>query len=761
MEKFTKKAAAALAQALEMAAAMGHTYIGSEHLLLGLLRQQDGVGARICLGAGVTFEKAEKKVRSLIGTGKPVFLSSGDMTPRARRIVSGAFAAAHRFGQAQVGSEHLLYALLRETGCTAAIILKKCGADTGVLRDTTEERLRAEPERGGRRAPKTLVKYSVDLCAQARAGALDPLIGRQAEMDRMMSILGRRRKNNPCLIGPPGVGKTVMAEGLADRIRRGDVPEGLKGKTVYALQINNMVAGSKYRGEFEERLKNIVEECEKDPGILLFIDEIHTLIGAGAAEGAVDAANILKPALSRGSIRVIGATTPEEYRRFIEKDGALERRLAPVILREATPQQTLDILKGARPGLESHHGVTIDEDALAAAAELSERFIHDRYQPDKSLDLLDEAAARVVLDAHTPSDRAAFEAAVANGRIDAWLGEKKTSPHLHVTRQDIAGAVSRRTGIPAGVCDETESKRLRDLEKILKRSVFGQDEAISALSAAVRGARLGLGDPARPGGCFLFAGPTGVGKSYVCKVLARAVYGTERALIRFDMSEYMEKHSVSKLIGAPPGYVGHGDGGALIKAVREEPYSVVLFDEAEKAHPDVLGLLLQIMEEGTLTGADGSAADFRHTVVVLTTNVGASAGAPVGFAGEGTAVSAAAQREVRKVFSPEMLNRLDEVVFFRRLDRTALESIAGRQLADIEKRLADRGYAVTFGDDVAAWAAQCPDTVRYGARPIRRFLRKTVERKLVDLMLDGTLTPCTPFVIDRALLEEGSMLKVN
>ncbi len=759
MDRFTKKAAAAIGQALEMAAAMGHTYIGSEHLLLGILRQGDGIGARICLAAGVTFEKAEKKVRALIGTARPVFLSSADMTPRARRIVSAAFSAAHRFGQAQVGSEHLLYAMLRENGCTASVILKKCGADPAVLRDTTEDRLRAgEPDRGGRRLPKTLAKYGVDLCALARAGKVDPLIGREQEMERMMSVLGRRRKNNPCLIGPPGVGKTVMAEGLADRIVKGGVPAGLRGKTVYTLQLNNMVAGSKYRGEFEERLKNIVEECEKDPDILLFIDEIHTLIGAGAAEGAVDAANILKPALSRGRIRVIGATTPEEYRRHIEKDAALERRLAPVILREATAEQTAEILKGARAGLEAHHGVIIENDALSAAVELSERYIHDRFQPDKALDLLDEAAARLVLTCEQTDDRAAFEAAVTDGRVDLWLGERRSPAKPRLTRADIAAVVSRWTGIPAGICDEEENDRLRDLEKTLGRSVYGQEESLAALAAAIRGARLGLTDPERPYGCFLFAGPTGVGKSFVCKALARAVYGTEKSLIRFDMSEYMEKHAASRLIGAPPGYVGHDDGGTLIKAVRADPYSVILFDEAEKAHPDVLGLLLQIMEEGTLTGSDGRRADFRNAVIVLTTNVGArlTDGVSIGFAGEGRADKRRLDDLLRKRFSPELINRLDEIVLFHRLTAPALERIAKGYLEEIARRLDAKGYRVSFGEDVAAWIAGCPDTDRYGARPLRRFVRHRIERPLGDLILDGALTPGTPTAADRAFLEAAA-----
>ncbi|MBQ6946640.1 MAG: ATP-dependent Clp protease ATP-binding subunit, partial [Clostridia bacterium] len=569
-------------------------------------------------------EKAEKKVAALVGSGDPTNLSARDMTPRARRIIEQSFAAAKRYGQSQVGTEHLLSALLCQRQSTAAAVIAKMGVDPATLNDMVTERLCMNDlgfERGAK-TPKMLQKYGVDLTALAAMGELDPLVGRQEELERLMVLLCRRTKNNPCLIGQPGVGKTVLVEGLAQAIVRGEVPEGLQGKQVWQLELTSMVAGSKYRGEFEERIRGVVEECEKHREILLFIDEVHTIMGAGAAEGAVDAANILKPALSRGKIRLIGATTLAEYRRHIEKDSALERRFAPLRLEEPTSAQTEEILRRLRPRLEEHHGLCIRDDAIKAAVDMSVRYLCDRYLPDKAIDLLDEACSAVSI-RRKRGDSGALEQAIVDGKMQEYLSESLSTSDLWVEVGDVATVVSRATGIPAGAVEQSEQRRLTQLEKAMEERVIGQKDAVAAVANAIRCARLGLGDPRRPVGSFLFAGPTGVGKTELCKALARALFDSEKALIRLDMSEYMEKHSLSRLIGAPPGYVGYEGGGTLVESVRNRPYSVVVFDEVEKAHPDVCNLLLQILEEGCLTESGGKKADFTHSVVILTTNLGA------------------------------------------------------------------------------------------------------------------------------------------
>lgn len=748
MDKFTRKAAAALGQAMESAASLGHTYIGSEHILLGILKQTDSIGARILLSKGITYEKAEKKIISLIGSGLPVFLSSKDMTPRARSIVERSFGAARRYGQTQVGTEHLLYALLRENGCTAAAILKKIGPDNSALLETVSERIRMTELAGesynNTATPKVLQKYSVNLTSLAAMGKLDPLIGREKELQRMMGILSRRSKNNPCLIGEPGVGKTVMAEGLATAIVRGEVPPALQGKQIYLLELTAMVAGSKYRGEFEERLKAVVGECEKNTDILLFIDEIHTIMGAGAAEGAVDAANILKPALARGKIRVIGATTIEEYRKHIEKDSALERRFAPLYLDEPTAEQTKEILKGLRPKLEEHHGIDITDEAIESAVFMAERYIHNRFMPDKAIDLLDEAASLVVLRQSSGDGALSLEKAICQGDMKGWLERASEKKYPAVQKSDVAAVVSRWTGIPAGDCGENEYKRLENLEKTLSAKVIGQNKGVRTVASAIRCARLGVGDPNRPAGCFLFAGPTGVGKTHLCKVLSEALFGTTKALIKIDMSEYMEKHAVSKLIGAPPGYVGHENGGKLTKKIRTQPYSVVLFDEVEKAHPDVLGLLLQIMEDGTLQDSDGRNADFTNAVIILTTNVGADilSGAPIGFfdtAGASETAIRKMEQKIRKSFAPELINRLDEIVIFEPLSKESLMDISRNMLSDLEERLAKNNISVHFSDDVAEWMATSESTLQYGARPLRRFMHTQIENRLSEALISGEL----------------------
>lgn len=759
MERFTKKAAAALGQALDCAAGLGHTYIGSEHILLGILKQSDSIGARILLSKGITFDKAEKKIVGLVGSGSPVFLSSGDMTPRARHIISQSFSAARRSGQSQVGTEHLLDALLRERQCTAVAVLKKMGPDIAQLSETLSQRLRfndwgSESGESGR-IPRVLQKYSVNLTAMATAGNLDPLIGRKTEMERMMGILCRRSKNNPVLLGEPGVGKTVMAEGLAQEIAAGRVPPVLRGKQIYMLQMSSIVAGSKYRGEFEERLKAIVEECERNPDILLFIDEMHTLMGTGAAEGAIDAANILKPALSRGKIHVIGATTLEEYRRHIEKDSALERRFAPIKLEEPTPEAALEILKGLREGLERHHGVLITDEALQAAVRLSVRYIGDRFLPDKAIDLVDEAAGYAVLHKSVSNEADRFEQALRQGDFDIFSVQEEPSAGICVSEADIADTVARWTGIPAGVCRTEEGQRLTELEAALNTQVIGQQPAVAALAKAVRCARLDFADPTRPSGCFLFAGPTGVGKTYLCKKLAQKLFGSESALIRLDMSEYMERHSVSGLIGAPPGYVGHEDGGKLVKSVRNHPYSVVLFDEIEKAHPDVLSLLLQIMEDGMLKDGSGACADFKNTIIILTTNVGGACltETPLGFAGSaGQKKNALGQ--ITRAFPPELVNRLDEIIVFDRLSESALESISALMLEEWAQRLKQAGFLISFAPDVIHRMAADGDSNKYGARPLRRFLRREIASPLAEATLDGTLVPGQQTVVDLAFLEK-------
>ncbi len=739
MDRFTKKAAGALGEAMECAGRLGHTYIGSEHLLLGILRQSDSIGARILLGRGITFEKAEKKVAALVGSGDRTSLSGRDMTPRARRIIEQAFGAARRYGQAQVGTEHLLLALLGERQSTAAAVVGKMGAEPAALQDLVKERLCMSDlsyERSGK-APKTLQKYGTELTALAAADRLDPLVGRAEELERLMVILCRRSKNNPCLIGHPGVGKTVLVEGLAQAIVRGEVPAGLQGKRVWQLELTSMVAGSKYRGEFEERIRGVVEECEKNPEILLFIDEVHTIMGAGAAEGAVDAANILKPALSRGRIRLIGATTFDEYRRHIEKDSALERRFAPLRLEEATPRQTLEILGRLSGRLEEHHDLHIKKEALQAAVDMSVRYLCDRYLPDKAIDLLDEACSAVAL-RRRDGEREELEQAVAEGRLEDTLFPTPSS-ELWVDAADIAAVVARATGIPVGDLARSERQRLSALEETLSKRVVGQEAAIRRVAAAIRCARLGLGDPRRPMGSFLFAGPTGVGKTELCRALALALFDSEKALIRLDMSEYMEKHSLSRLIGAPPGYVGFDNGGTLVERLRNRPYSVVVFDEVEKAHPDICNLLLQILEEGSLTESGGKRADFTNTVIILTTNLGAGKMGEIGFGdGDGKRESGI-QKALGEHFLPEVLGRLDEIVCFSPLSDQSLQRVAEKLLEELRCRLEGQGHSVRFASEVAPWMARAPGTAQYGARPLRQFLRREIEIPLGGALLADAL----------------------
>ncbi len=794
--KFTERAEQALRLAHEAAAELGHSHVGSEHMLLGLIREGTGVAARALSGAGVTDEKIHRLIVDNLGTGEPGESTPQGLTPRAKRIIEIAMAEAVRLGHNYVGTEHLLMGLLREGDCFAARMIAACGVDAQRLYMSVLGMLGSQPaedsesqsgayngrqprgERGG--STKTLEQYGTDLTQAARDGKLDPVIGRSSEIDRVIQILSRRTKNNPCLIGEPGVGKTAIAEGLAEKIAAQDVPESLRGRRVFALELSGVVAGTKYRGEFEERIKSILDEVRKNGNVILFIDEIHTLVGAGAAEGAIDAANILKPMLSRGEIQVIGATTLAEYRKYIEKDAALERRFQPVTVNEPTQEDSVAILMGLRDRYEAHHKLKISDEAIEAAVRLSTRYISDRFLPDKAIDLIDEAASRLRMKAQTAppdlkslEDEAArlskdmdeaiqaqdFEKAAAlrdrkselNRKIEsqrnAWQ-EKNGSAGTTVTAEDVANVVSGWTGIPVTRLTETESERLMKLEEELHRRVIGQDSAVSAVARAIRRGRVGLKDPKRPIGSFIFLGPTGVGKTELARALAEAMFGDENAMMRVDMSEYMEKHTVSKLIGSPPGYVGYDEGGQLTEKVRRHPYCVILFDEIEKAHPDVFNIMLQILEDGILTDAQGRRVDFKNSIIIMTSNIGAQlitneAPHALGFAGgeshESTfeEISESVMGELKRAFRPEFLNRVDEIIVFHRLEKDEIRRIAGLMLGEVTKRL--EGMEIGLGWDDAALDKLVDmgyDPV-YGARPLRRVIQTQVEDRAAELMLTG------------------------
>ena len=789
--RFTGKAQNALNNSLRFARAMGHTYIGSEHLLLSLATESDGVAAKLLFKQGVTPDKVRKCIADRVGVGTESNVTPADMTPRTKKIIEGSAMEAARAGQNYIGTEHLLLALLAERDCIAVKILDDLGADAEGLQNEIKALLgstaaaksgradgRAE---GGTANAPTLSSFGRDLTALARAGKLDPIIGREKETERVIQILSRRTKNNPCLIGEPGVGKTAVVEGLAQKITEGAVPETLKSKTVFTLDIAAMIAGAKYRGEFEERLKSVMEEVAKNPDIILFIDEIHTIVGAGAAEGAVDAANIIKPALSRGEMQVIGATTITEYRKNIEKDAALERRFQSVTVVEPTPDETVLILKGLRDKYEAHHKLKISDEAITAAVTLSVRYISDRFLPDKAIDLIDEAASRLRISTHTsPPDlkeseeRLAalarekeeavsaqdFERAAAlrdeertlrethEAAVAAWKdGVKDTS--LVLGEAEIADVVTQWTGIPVSRLLEEEGERLLHLEELLHGRVIGQDAAVSAVARAIRRGRMGLKDPKRPIGSFIFLGPTGVGKTELCKALSELLFGDPAAMIRLDMSEYMEKHSVSKLIGSPPGYVGFEEGGQLTEKIRRKPYSVVLFDEIEKAHPDVFNILLQVLEDGVLTDAQGRRVDFKNTVLILTSNVGAAhltgpARKALGF----TAASEDADKKqsdakvmdaLKATFRPEFLNRIDDIIIFNKLGEDDIRAIAALMLTDVTKRVKALGIEITFDESVIALVASEGFDPVYGARPLRRAIVRLVEDALSGAMLEGAV----------------------
>ena len=728
-EKFTEKAEGAIEQARLAAFGLGHSYVGTEHLLLGILRERAGLGARILRDRGLSEHSLKDAISRANGTGEPGVPTQG-LTKHAWQAIEKAASDAARLGHSYIGTEHLLLGILRQPDCGGARALAAAGlsvndiyTDILAVFGTGSFKPRSQPPV----QPKATVKhsetrvldqYSRDLTLLAASGSFDPVIGRDEEIRRSVQILSRRSKNNPVLIGEPGVGKTAVAEGIAAYIAGSDAPDSMAGKRLVALDLPALLAGTKYRGDFEERVKAVLKDVKKAGDVILFIDEMHTMIGAGSAEGAIDAANILKPALGRGEVQIIGATTPEEYRRHIEKDAALERRFQPVKIAEPSRGDSLKMLGAVRQSLEKHHGVKISDAALTAAVDLSARYINDRFLPDKAIDLADEAAAHI---------------RVSGGGL--------------VTAEDIAGIVSMWTGIPVANLSADETKRLCNMESILHRRVIGQNEAVTAVSRAIRRGRVGLSDPDRPIGSFLFLGPTGVGKTELCRALAEAVFGESDAMIRLDMSEYMEKHAVSKLIGSPPGYVGYEDGGQLTERVRRKPWSVVLFDEIEKAHEDVWSILLQIMDDGRLTDSAGRVVSFRNTIIVMTSNVGAksiSDGRPrMGFTPDGgdeaQLMRTRINEELRRTFKPEFLNRIDETIVFRRLSRAEIRSIAERMLLTVAERFKALGMTLSVPDQVVDFLAERGYDEKYGARPLRRAIRSMIEDKAAELMLTDSL----------------------
>ena len=796
--KFTPRAEESLRLAQEAAQDLGHGYVGCEHLLLGLLREEEGIAHRVLSEYGLTDEMITGILQRSVGQGTSGDAPSQGLTPRAKSVIELAVGESHRMGAGYIGTEHLLMGLLREGSNMAVRILRTVGVDPRKMYASVQQKLSetsphtvtsgaGTPNKENKKTGKTLEEFTRDLTEAARQGKLDPVIGRDKEIQRVVQILSRRTKNNPVLIGEPGVGKTAIAEGLAQRIAAADVPEELLNKKLLSLDLSGMVAGTKYRGEFEERIKNALDEVKKDGNVILFIDELHTIVGAGSAEGAVDAANILKPALSRGEIRVIGATTLNEYRKYIEKDAALERRFQPVTVGEPTPEDTIAILKGLRDKYEAHHKLTITDGALEAAVTLSRRYISDRFLPDKAIDLMDEAASQVRMKAESASpDLKSLEEKIAALRRekseaiaaqdyekaaqlrdieknytdqveierDNWR-RKLSQNRGTVTAEDIANVVAGWTGIPVTRLTEDESTRLLKLEETLQQRVVGQDEAVAAVARAIRRGRVGLKDPKRPIGSFLFLGPTGVGKTELCKALAEAMFGDENAMIRIDMSEYMERHTVSRLVGSPPGYVGHEEGGQLTEKVRRKPYSVVLFDEIEKAHEDVWNILLQILEDGIVTDSQGRRVDFRNTVIVMTSNVGAknitaAENTRLGFDGSEknaekdeaarfARIREAVMAELKRTFKPEFLNRIDETIVFRQLTEEDIVKIAHRMLTITGKRMAQQGITLTADEDAVAMLAKNGFDAEYGARPLRRSIQNTVEDAVAEQMLEGKL----------------------
>ncbi len=787
--EYTKQAESALSAAREAANELHHPYVGTEHLLLGLRHVERGVAAQVLAENGVDEESIRKVIGELIApAGQGVVLTRPTVSPRLSYILEESEVEAKRFGADRIGTEHMLLTLMRETDCVASRILLTLGADLQKIGQDILSVLGVDPRdyvddlnRDGSGQGEMLDQFGTDLTKQAQEGKLDPVIGRENEINRLMQILSRRTKNNPCLVGEPGVGKTAVVEGLAQRIAAGTVPGSMKEMRLLSMDLSAMVAGSKYRGEFEERMKKLIQEVKDAGNVILFMDELHTIIGAGGAEGAIDASNILKPPLARGELQLIGATTQDEYRRYIEKDGALERRFQPVTVEEPTVEQCQEILKGLCGRYESHHQVSVEPEALDTAVRLSERYISDRFLPDKAIDVLDEACAKVSLRGFKVPTRIGelesesrdlagqMETALKDGdlglasdlRKEREQTEKKlerarkryqdrtAGQKVTVTADDIADVVSEWSKVPVSRLKESESVRLNNLEKTLHKRVIGQDEAVTAVAKAVRRGRVGLKDPTRPIGSFLFLGPTGVGKTELSKALAEALFGDEESMIRLDMSEYMEKHSVAKMIGSPPGYVGHEDGGQLSEQVRRHPYSVVLFDEIEKAHPDVFNILLQVLDDGHITDSQGRKVDFRNTVIIMTSNAGASSiidPKKLGFSVEENAqddyerMKDNVMNQVRMTFRPEFLNRLDEILVFHSLTSNEMKRIVGLMCRDLCKRAKEQlNVHLTVRDSVKKYIVENFTDQKYGARPLRRAVQDQLEDKLAEAVLNGEI----------------------
>lgn len=796
-DRFTERAQKVMVFSQEEAVRLNHNYIGTEHILLGLIREGEGVAAQVLRNKGIALDEVRRQVEAVVGKGKHQVEQVMGYTPRTKTLLELSVEEARSLGHNYIGTEHLLLALIREGEGVAAQILVGMGLNLEAVKQEvisllSDERSKGKPAASAARNTSTpsLNQFGRDLTEMAKEGKLDPIIGREKEIERVIQILSRRTKNNPVLIGDPGVGKTAIAEGLAQKIMEGNIPEILKGKRVVTLDLSSMVAGSKYRGEFEERLKNVMNEIREAKNIILFIDEMHTIIGAGGAEGAIDASNILKPALARGEIQAIGATTLDEYRKHVEKDPALERRFQPVMVGEPTKEEALLILEGLRDKYEAHHKVKITDEAIKAAVDLSDRYIADRYLPDKAIDLVDEAASKVRIKTFTaPPDLKKLEeelAALDKEKAEAislqeyeraaqlrdkmnsikqqleeskksWA-DKASSKDSIVTDEDIAAIVSSWTGIPVTKLAEEESQRLLNLESILHSRVIGQEEAVLAVSKAIRRARVGLKDPKRPVGSFIFLGPTGVGKTELSKALAEALFGDENAVIRIDMSEYMEKHTVSKLIGSPPGYVGYDEGGQLTEKVRRKPYSVILLDEIEKAHPDVFNVLLQILDDGRLTDGKGRTVDFKNTVVIMTSNVGVSTikkQAVMGFSTSRNEREDAYEKmkenvmeELKRTFRPEFINRVDEIIVFHQLEEEHLKQIVDLMLKSLMGRIKEMNISIDVTDNAKALLVKKGYDQAYGARPLRRAIQKMVEDRLSEEMLKGEIKPGSEVLID-------------
>ena len=802
--KFTKRAEKALEYAGDLAQGFGHNYIGTEHILYGLVKEGSGVASQVLNMQKITAENVVEEIEVLIGKGdKSQNRGEIGFTPRSKRVIENAFLEARKLSSEFIGTEHLLIGIMREGDSVAVRIMMDLNINPQKLyneivkvinEDENAGASEKQPKgkaRGSYNQTPTLNQYGTDLTKKATEGKLDPVIGRKDEIQRVIQILSRRTKNNPCLIGEPGVGKTAVAEGLAEKIIAEDVPEMLKNKRVVSLDIASMVAGAKYRGDFEERIKKCLEEVKKAGDVILFIDEVHTIVGAGSAEGAVDAANILKPLLARGEVQVIGATTLNEYRKYIEKDSALERRFSPVTVGEPTNEETIEILKGIRDRYEAHHNVKITDEAIKAAVELSTRYINDRFLPDKAIDLVDEAASRVKMRTYTQPDtlkKLEEEISAMNKEKDdaikvqdfekaAGLRDKiniekeklqkekekweskNTKSITTLTEEDIAEVVASWTGVPVKKLTQTENEKLRNLEQTLHQRVIGQNEAVDAVAKAIRRGRVGLKDPNRPIGSFLFLGPTGVGKTELSKALAESLFGNEDAMIRIDMSEYMEGHSVSKLIGSPPGYVGFDEGGQLTEKIRRKPYSVILFDEIEKAHPDVMNMLLQILDDGRLTDAQGRTVNFKNTVIIMTSNIGArliTDKTTLGFSAkdkkdesqkEYETIKKDVMGELKKQFRPEFINRIDEIIVFHKLNDEDIKQIIDIMLNQVTKRMAEKGYELAIDNSVKELIAKKGVDTNYGARPLKRAIQNILEDKIAEEILDGNIKPNKKAVI--------------